>query len=242
MSNASPDTAMNTDSSGEKGSNGAETSRPPEGDNSTVPKPKRLACMICRKRKLKCDGVKPSCSTCTRLGHSCAYDEVRRKSGPKRGYVKALEERLSKHIASLYPLERHRTDAQGTEQVETLLKTQDPVVTTSADASKGIAVPASNGAKTSEKAAASANFNITDPSIGIASSRDMDRWHFSGDTSPQPPNMDNFDFNSTMNMNNVGNNFTWEMIGLGLDEPLPPQETIDELYGFSKAFCPSRYN
>ena len=66
-----------------------------DGDNTNVPKPKRLACMICRKRKLKCDGVKPSCSTCTRLGHSCAYDEVRRKSGPKRGYVKALEERLS---------------------------------------------------------------------------------------------------------------------------------------------------
>lgn len=66
------------------------------GPNANVPKPKRLACMICRKRKLKCDGVKPSCSTCARLGHSCAYDEVRKKSGPKRGYVKALEERLSK--------------------------------------------------------------------------------------------------------------------------------------------------
>jgi len=65
------------------------------GDNA-VPKPKRIACIICRKRKLKCNGSKPSCSTCTRLGHSCAYDEVRRKSGPKRGYVKALEERLSK--------------------------------------------------------------------------------------------------------------------------------------------------
>lgn len=64
-------------------------------DNSSVPKPKRLACMICRKRKLKCDGLRPSCSTCSRLGHSCAYDEQRRKSGPKRGYVKALEERLS---------------------------------------------------------------------------------------------------------------------------------------------------
>jgi hypothetical protein len=64
-------------------------------DNASVPKPKRLACMICRRRKLKCDGVKPSCSTCSRLGHACAYDEVRRKSGPKRGYVKALEERLS---------------------------------------------------------------------------------------------------------------------------------------------------
>ena len=64
-------------------------------DNSSVPKPKRLACVICRKRKLKCDGVRPSCSTCSRLGHACAYDEQRRKSGPKRGYVKALEERLS---------------------------------------------------------------------------------------------------------------------------------------------------
>lgn len=69
--------------------------REPVPDNSSVPKPKRLACMICRKRKLKCDGVRPSCSTCSRLGHACAYDEQRRKSGPKRGYVKALEERLS---------------------------------------------------------------------------------------------------------------------------------------------------
>lgn len=65
------------------------------GGDSTMPKPKRIACIICRKRKLKCDGTKPKCGTCTRLGHSCAYDEVRRKSGPKRGYVKALEERLS---------------------------------------------------------------------------------------------------------------------------------------------------
>ena len=72
------------------------------GDADTVPKPKRIACIICRKRKLKCDGTKPSCSTCTRLGHSCAYDEVRRKSGPKRGYVKALEERLSEQIRSPY--------------------------------------------------------------------------------------------------------------------------------------------
>ena len=67
----------------------------PAGDNRNIPKPKRLACLLCRKRKLRCDGVKPCCSTCSRLNHPCAYDEVRRKSGPKRGYVKALEERLS---------------------------------------------------------------------------------------------------------------------------------------------------
>lgn len=71
-------------------------------NNADVPKPKRLACMICRKRKLRCDGNRPRCSTCTRLGHDCAYDEVRRKSGPKRGYVKALEERLSASTSLLH--------------------------------------------------------------------------------------------------------------------------------------------
>jgi hypothetical protein len=81
----------------------------PRDDGSQVPKPKRIACVLCRKRKLKCDGNKPSCGTCHRLQHDCSYDEVRRKSGPKRGYVKALEARLA--------------------QVETLLKGQDePVV------------------------------------------------------------------------------------------------------------------
>lgn len=93
-----PDTIMVSEPSADKLTDGDHiTIETPAGGNSSVPKPKRLACMICRKRKLKCDGIKPSCSTCSRLGHNCAYDEVRRKSGPKRGYVKALEERLSAH-------------------------------------------------------------------------------------------------------------------------------------------------
>ncbi len=64
------------------------------GEENGAPKTKRIACIICRRRKLKCDGVKPKCATCARLGHDCQYDEVRRKSGPKRGYVKDLEARL----------------------------------------------------------------------------------------------------------------------------------------------------
>ena len=63
-------------------------------EENQAPKAKRIACVICRKRKLKCDGVRPKCATCARLGHDCQYDEVRRKSGPKRGYVKDLEARL----------------------------------------------------------------------------------------------------------------------------------------------------
>ena len=64
------------------------------GEEHGQPRIKRIACVVCRKRKLKCNGEKPSCGTCSRLGHTCAYDEIRRKSGPKRGYVKELEARL----------------------------------------------------------------------------------------------------------------------------------------------------
>ncbi|KAK2591400.1 hypothetical protein QQS21_010906 [Conoideocrella luteorostrata] len=177
-------------------------------DNSSVPKPKRLACMICRKRKLKCDGVRPSCSTCSRLGHSCAYDEQRRKSGPKRGYVKALEERLK--------------------QVETLLKTQDPTPASTSPGTKGMNMPMP-GAHSA--ASATQNLGVANPAMGMGDG-DVDRWqHFNGE-SPQGGTMEDFNFNSNvgMSMNHVGGNFTWEMIGLGLEEPLPPQETIDELH------------
>lgn len=69
------------------------------GDNNYVPRPKRIACVVCRRRKLRCDGKRPSCGTCSRLGHECAYDEVRKKSGPKRGYVKQLEARLGRKLS-----------------------------------------------------------------------------------------------------------------------------------------------
>ncbi|KAH8889536.1 hypothetical protein GQ53DRAFT_218441 [Thozetella sp. PMI_491] len=211
-SDTPPDTIMVSDATADRPGGGGTSPEAPAGGNSSVPKPKRLACMICRKRKLKCDGIKPSCSTCSRLGHTCAYDEVRRKSGPKRGYVKALEERLK--------------------QVETLLRSQD-VSTPTSDATKNLTINVENGAaKQNQRAAAAANFNVTDPSIGIPSSRDVDRWHFNAAESPQAGNVDDFNFNGNMPINvpNVDSTFTWEMIGLGLEEPLPPQETIDELH------------
>lgn len=39
-----------------------------------------------------------------------------------------------------------------------------------------------------------------------------------------------FTADMNMGMGLDDNTFTWEMIGLGLEEPLPPQDTIDELY------------
>jgi hypothetical protein len=64
--------------------------------NEEIQNPKRNACNVCRKRKLRCDGGTPACGRCTRLKHDCEYSERRRKSGPRRGYVKVLETRLGK--------------------------------------------------------------------------------------------------------------------------------------------------
>lgn len=67
------------------------------------------------------------------------------------------------------------------------------------------------------------------PNMGLGGE---ERWHFNNGESPQQGPMDDFNFNANMGMpvNNMPGNFTWEMIGLGLEEPLPPQETIDELH------------
>ncbi|KUI54125.1 hypothetical protein VP1G_01377 [Cytospora mali] len=184
----------------------ASTSKHPP-NNADVPKPKRLACMICRKRKLRCDGNRPRCSTCKRLGHDCAYDEVRRKSGPKRGYVKALEERLK--------------------QVETLLKTQEPPAASKTAANDAPSITVHADPKSSDNTPPTPSFTVNDPSISLATGRDMDRWNFNGNNSPQPQAAaDAFDFSSLP----MQNSFTWEMIGLGLEEPLPPQESIDEFH------------
>ena len=57
------------------------------GDNQLPqqpPKPKKLplACHFCRRRKLKCDGIKPSCDNCHKRGVDCSYDEAPRRRGP----------------------------------------------------------------------------------------------------------------------------------------------------------------
>jgi hypothetical protein len=152
-------------------------------------KQKRIACVLCRKRKLRCDGARPTCGTCKRLAHDCAYDEVRKKSGPKRGYVKLLEARL--------------------QQVETLLKNQDP-----ADQNKD--APRQDAA-----------------SAYVASTLQQGLSGSVGEKGPLEsisPAPDAFQTNTTLaNAPTAEGDFPWEMIGLGLDEPLPPQDVQNDL-------------
>ncbi|KAF3400528.1 hypothetical protein DPV78_005064 [Talaromyces pinophilus] len=61
----------------------------------------RIACAVCRGRKLKCDKEKPRCGICLCLGKDCTYEGGRKKSGPKGKPLRELDTRLTKLQALL---------------------------------------------------------------------------------------------------------------------------------------------
>ena len=166
-----------------------------EGGNDGVPRPKRIACILCRKRKLKCDSNKPSCGTCSRLNHHCEYSEERKKSGPKRGYVKLLEARLK--------------------QVENLLESKD-------------GAPEKARARAPQPAPAPDVFAPMPPpdmpNVSVSDSSMAGMLPENSFTDPTLVGMSDFEMSAN-------DDFSWEMIGLGLEEALPPREVIDEMYG-----------
>ncbi|KAL4893497.1 hypothetical protein BDV59DRAFT_207617 [Aspergillus ambiguus] len=62
---------------------------------SNLPDSKRQrisrACDQCRRRKSKCDGLRPVCSICRSARRSCTYQTSGRRRGLQSGYVKALQ-------------------------------------------------------------------------------------------------------------------------------------------------------
>ncbi|KAI9674756.1 MAG: hypothetical protein M1817_001660 [Caeruleum heppii] len=177
----------------------------PGEDGTAVPRPKRIACVVCRRRKLRCDGAKPSCGTCSRLGHDCAYDEVRRKSGPKRGYVKALEARLAQVVSQVETLVATQgpPDVNPTEPMPAFSDTAHPSLVSQPSFGEGVNFTMGTGDGMSE---------LLQPPEGYDSMGQAPLGPI-----PYEPNLG-------------GNEFSWEMIGLGIDEPLPSQEVIDELH------------
>ncbi|KAI0405425.1 hypothetical protein F4802DRAFT_563107 [Xylaria palmicola] len=53
------------------------------------------ACSECRRRKLRCDREKPRCRACQAADINCIVPTTRPSRGPKRGYLKTLQERIS---------------------------------------------------------------------------------------------------------------------------------------------------
>ncbi|KAF4919320.1 putative transcriptional regulatory protein [Colletotrichum viniferum] len=60
-----------------------------------------FACEQCKSGKRKCDGVKPKCLLCSRLGKPCTYVEQRPKKRKywDEDYVKGLEQQVQALLA-----------------------------------------------------------------------------------------------------------------------------------------------
>ncbi|KAG8899147.1 hypothetical protein FRB99_006898 [Tulasnella sp. 403] len=43
-----------------------------------------IACQTCRSRKVRCDGVRPVCTNCTKRHQDCVYDDAPRRRGPDK--------------------------------------------------------------------------------------------------------------------------------------------------------------
>ncbi|KAJ2666299.1 hypothetical protein IW148_001017 [Coemansia sp. RSA 1199] len=54
-----------------------------------------LSCDNCRKKKIRCDGTKPSCSSCTRSTTQCVYSPVGPRKKPRRSVADTAKRRAS---------------------------------------------------------------------------------------------------------------------------------------------------
>jgi hypothetical protein len=109
-----------------------------------------------------------------------------------------------------------------------LLKTQDPLVSVPEAGPTSFTSSQSSGVGLQPVGAT--DFGSQNPPGGVVNEVPTERWRYN-EGSPQQP-IDDLGFNPDINMSMGLDDtpFTWEMIGLGLEEPLPPRETIDELY------------
>ncbi|OAP54543.1 hypothetical protein AYL99_10991 [Fonsecaea erecta] len=71
-------------------------------------RPMTIACAACRRKKIKCDSRRPSCSQCLEDGQaSCMYVEWK-KTGLPRGYVRNLEAQIQALKAENHELRSHQ--------------------------------------------------------------------------------------------------------------------------------------
>ncbi|OAA53417.1 zinc finger transcription factor 1 [Cordyceps fumosorosea ARSEF 2679] len=55
-----------------------------------------LACIACRRKKIRCSGEKPSCKHCSRSRIPCVYKVTSRKAAPRTDYMAMLDKRLKR--------------------------------------------------------------------------------------------------------------------------------------------------
>ena len=73
-----------------------------------------LACIACRRKKIRCSGEKPACNHCTRSRMPCVYKVTARKAAPRTDYMAMLDRRLKRmedRVIKIIPKEEYRRTA-----------------------------------------------------------------------------------------------------------------------------------
>ena len=55
-----------------------------------------LACIACRRKKIRCSGEKPACKHCLRTRTPCVYKVTTRKAAPRTDYMAMLDKRMKR--------------------------------------------------------------------------------------------------------------------------------------------------
>ncbi|KAA6410211.1 MAG: hypothetical protein FRX48_05632 [Lasallia pustulata] len=79
-----------------------------------------MNCKSCRKRKIKCNRLKPTCEACNVFQCPCIYDAIPKKRGPKTDVLEALVKRVD-------GLEKQLRHEQDEEQVASPVEKKEPI-------------------------------------------------------------------------------------------------------------------
>lgn len=109
--------------------------------------------------------------------------------------------------------------------MERQLKTQDA----SMDAAEPIPKSRASNGNIDSTLNSIAEEHIANGSTVNINGIDLENWGVHGDSPSHPVDNLGFGTNDFAGMGMDDPTFAWEMIGLGLEEPLPPQDTIEEL-------------
>ncbi|KFY31132.1 hypothetical protein V493_01369, partial [Pseudogymnoascus sp. VKM F-4281 (FW-2241)] len=80
-----------------------------------------LACIACRRKKIRCSGEKPACKHCLRSRIPCVYKVTTRKAAPRTDYMAMLDKRLKRmeeRIIRIIPKEENEAVAVVRAQVK----------------------------------------------------------------------------------------------------------------------------
>ena len=95
-----------------------------------------LACIACRRKKIRCSGEKPACKHCLRSRIPCVYKVTARKAAPRTDYMSMLDKRLKRmeeRVIKIIPKE----DKDGVDSIpRAVLKPPSTAQNTKGDSSR----------------------------------------------------------------------------------------------------------